>query len=69
MADWKLLVYLGSPINFIPDFIPVVGYAGDAILTYVVLRSVLKRTDTAILEQHWTASTEGLAAMKRLFGI
>ncbi len=64
-----LLIYLGSPIDFIPDFIPVVGYADDAILTYVVLRSVLKRTNTDILEQHWTGSAEGLAAMKRLFGI
>jgi Protein of unknown function (DUF1232) len=35
------------PFDLIPDFIPVIGYADDAIIVAAVLRSVV-RPDTAI---------------------
>jgi uncharacterized membrane protein YkvA (DUF1232 family) len=31
------------PIDLIPDFIPVLGYADDAIIVVAVLRSVVRR--------------------------
>lgn len=41
-----LLVYLAVPIGLIPDFIPVLGYADDAIIVMAVLRSVARRAGT-----------------------
>ena len=38
-----LLAYLACPIDLIPDFIPVLGYADDAIIVTAVLRSVVRR--------------------------
>ena len=38
-----LLAYLALPIDLIPDFIPVLGYADDAIIVTAVLRSVVRR--------------------------
>ena len=38
-----LLVYLASPIDLVPDFIPVLGYADDAPVAALVLRSVTRR--------------------------
>ncbi|MDP9226182.1 MAG: DUF1232 domain-containing protein, partial [Actinomycetota bacterium] len=40
---YLLFVYLAIPIDLIPDFLPVIGYADDAILIAAVLRSVVRR--------------------------
>ena len=37
-----LLLYLASPIDVVPDFIPVIGYADDAVVLALVLRSVAR---------------------------
>ena len=64
-----LLAYLASPIDLIPDFIPVIGYADDAIISYVVLRSILRAAGPSVITQHWPGSPEGLAAVQRLLGV
>lgn len=66
--DLLLLVYLASPIDLIPDFIPVIGYADDAIVSYIVLRSVVRTAGPDVITQHWPGSPEGLAAVRRLLG-
>ncbi len=63
---WILLAWLVSPIDAIPDVIPVIGFADDIVLTYLVLRSVARAAGTDVLEQHWRGSREGLAALERL---
>jgi uncharacterized membrane protein YkvA (DUF1232 family) len=35
---WALLAYLLSPIDLVPDFIPVVGQLDDLIVVVLVLR-------------------------------
>ncbi len=64
-----LLVYLILPIDLIPDFIPVIGYADDAIIVAVVLRSVARRAGPEALDKHWPGTPNGLHAVKRLAGI
>jgi len=61
-----LLVYLASPIDLVPDFIPVVGYADDALLVAVVLRSVIRRAGPDAIERHWPGTPEGLQIIQRL---
>ena len=61
-----LLIYLASPIDLVPDFIPVIGYADDAIITSFVLRHVIARSGPAKLSEHWPASPEGMATLVRL---
>ncbi len=65
---WLLLAYLASPIDLIPDFIPVLGYADDAIIVAVVLRSVIRRAGTDAITRHWPGTRDGLAALGRLTG-
>jgi uncharacterized membrane protein YkvA (DUF1232 family) len=61
-----LLGYLAIPIDLIPDFIPVIGYADDAIIIALVLRSVTRAVGPAALDEHWPGTPEGLAALRRL---
>jgi uncharacterized membrane protein YkvA (DUF1232 family) len=61
-----LLVYLASPIDLIPDFIPVLGYADDAIIATAVLRSVVRRAGLDAVRAHWPGSDDGFAALRRL---
>jgi uncharacterized membrane protein YkvA (DUF1232 family) len=63
---WALLIYLASPIDLVPDFLPVIGYADDAIITSFVLRHVIARSGTTKLREHWPGSEAGLATLVRL---
>jgi uncharacterized membrane protein YkvA (DUF1232 family) len=64
-----LLAYLALPIDLVPDFIPVLGYADDAIITALVLRSVVRSAGPDALTRHWPGTAEGLATIHRLAGL
>ena len=61
-----LLLYLALPIDLIPDFIPVLGYADDAIIVALVLRSATRSAGPDAMAKHWPGTPEGLIALKRL---
>ncbi len=64
-----LLIYLAIPFDPIPDFIPVLGYADDAIIVAAVLRSVVRRAGLDAVRAHWPGSDDGFAALTRLTGL
>lgn len=66
---WCLLIYLISPIDLIPDFIPVLGYADDAIIVTIALRSITRRAGPQALGQRWPGTPEGLSTLLALAGI
>jgi len=61
-----LFVYLAIPIDLIPDFVPVLGYADDAIIVVLVLRSVCRRVSVEELRAAWPGTDDGFAALQRL---
>jgi len=63
---WLLLGYLLLPIDLVPDFLPVVGYADDAVVIALALRSVTRTAGVEALERHWPGTAEGLEAVRRL---
>jgi uncharacterized membrane protein YkvA (DUF1232 family) len=65
---WALLAYLVSPIDLVPDFVPVIGYADDAIVVALALRSVVRRSGPEAIRRHWPGTADGLAAILRLAG-
>jgi len=64
-----LLATLASPVDLVPDFIPVVGYADDAVIVAFALRSVTRRVGTDVLDRHWPGTPDGLRAIKRFAGL
>ena len=64
-----LLAYLLSPIDLVPDFVPVIGYADDVIIVALVLRSVFARAGAETLQKHWPGTPEGLQLILRLAGL
>ena len=64
-----LIAYLLSPIDLIPDFIPVLGYADDALIVALALRSVAHHAGRDAVERHWPGTPDGLRVIQRLAGI
>jgi uncharacterized membrane protein YkvA (DUF1232 family) len=64
-----LLVYLASPIDLVPDFIPVIGYADDVVIVALVLRSVVASAGADAVRRHWPGTPEGLAVILKLAGL
>ncbi|MFF4761636.1 YkvA family protein [Streptomyces sp. NPDC001292] len=64
-----LMVYLVLPIDLIPDFLPVIGHADDAIIVAFTLRSVVRRAGIEAVRAHWPGTEEGFCALARLTGL
>jgi uncharacterized membrane protein YkvA (DUF1232 family) len=64
-----LLVYLVSPLDLIPDFVPVIGAVDDLIVAAVVLRWVGRRVGLDDLRSRWTGDPAGFEILRRLLGI
>jgi uncharacterized membrane protein YkvA (DUF1232 family) len=61
-----LLAYLASPIDIVPDFVPVLGYADDAVIVALTLRWVARNAGADALEHFWPGTAEGLASVRRM---
>jgi uncharacterized membrane protein YkvA (DUF1232 family) len=66
---WLLLAYLLSPVDLVPDFVPVLGYADDVVVVAWALRSVVCRAGAEALDRHWPGQPAGLAVVQRLAGL
>ena len=64
-----LIGYLVFPLDLVPDFVPVVGYADDAVIVAIALRSVTRAAGAEALDRHWQGTPGGLVAVKRLAGV
>ena len=60
---WLAAAYLAFPIDIVPDFIPVLGYADDAVVLALMLRSVLRRAGVDPVRRHWPGTERGLQAL------
>jgi uncharacterized membrane protein YkvA (DUF1232 family) len=63
-----LLIYLLSPIDLIPDFIPVLGSVDDLAITALVLRWAGRRVGPTELKRHWAGTDPGFELLLRFLG-
>lgn len=64
-----LIGFVVSPIDLIPDAIPVIGFADDVIIVGLGLRWVSRTAGPDALAKHWPGTPEGLAALCKLCGL
>jgi uncharacterized membrane protein YkvA (DUF1232 family) len=64
-----IVPYLLSPIDLIPDFLPLIGQLDDAALVALALRRVVRRAGPDVVGELWPGSASGLTAVLRLAGV
>jgi uncharacterized membrane protein YkvA (DUF1232 family) len=63
-----LVAWILSPIDLIPEFIPVLGPLDDVVVAIVALRFVRRRLGTEELRRRWPGSPDGFALLGRVIG-
>src|SRR3954454_19984131 len=63
-----LLVWLISPIDLIPEFIPVLGPLDDVVVAVLVLRYVRRRLGVEELRRRWRGSAESFGLLVGVLG-
>jgi uncharacterized membrane protein YkvA (DUF1232 family) len=66
LALAALLVYLLSPIDLVPDFVPVAGQLDDALLLALALRLLLRASGPEIVRERWPGPPRSLEVVLRL---
>jgi len=61
-------IYLVSPFDIIPDFIPGIGRIDDAIVLLLLTDGILNRIDEEILLDHWTGRPVTLMRLRDAAG-
>jgi uncharacterized membrane protein YkvA (DUF1232 family) len=61
--------WVASPIDLIPEFIPVLGPLDDAVVAALVLRHVLRRAGREVVVEHWRGDPATLERILRLFSV
>jgi uncharacterized membrane protein YkvA (DUF1232 family) len=61
-----LLLYLLSPIDLVPDFVPVAGHLDDAILLALALRHLVGGAGPEAVRAHWPGPERSLEVLLRL---
>jgi uncharacterized membrane protein YkvA (DUF1232 family) len=59
-------IYLVSPFDLIPDFIPFVGYLDDALLAAVLVDGIVNYVDRGLVLKYWPGSPESLDRVARV---
>ena len=63
-----LVAWILSPIDLIPEFIPVLGPMDDVVVAIVAMRYVRRRVGQADLHRRWSGSDAGFATLLAVIG-
>lgn len=55
------IVYVISPLDFIPDVLPFIGQVDDMYVVALTLLRLLNRTDASVVREHWSGGGDIVA--------
>ena len=61
--------YVVSPIDLIPEVVPVVGWADDVVLIMFAIDSLIERAGPELVEEHWDGPGDLLGLVRDVVGI
>lgn len=59
-------LYIASPIDLLPDFIPFLGFLDDVLLAAILVDGLLNFVDRSLLLRYWPGSPERLDRIARI---
>ncbi len=62
-------VYVASPIDLVPEFIPVIGWADDVLFMLFAIDSLIERSGPEIVAEHWDGPGDLLAMIREVTGV
>ncbi len=63
---WVGVVWIASPIDLLPEFLPVVGPLDDAVVAALVLRYLVRTAGKDVVRDHWHGDPRTLERIMRL---
>ena len=61
--------YVVSPVDLIPEVIPVIGWADDVLLVMFAIDSLIDRAGPEIVDEHWDGPGDLLSLVREVVGI
>jgi uncharacterized membrane protein YkvA (DUF1232 family) len=61
--------YVASPIDLVPEFIPVIGWADDVIFILLAIDSLVERAGPEVVQEHWDGPGDLLALIREVLGV
>ena len=61
-------IWLASPIDLIPEFLPGVGGLDDAVIAALALRHLVRRAGPEVVRDHWQGDPRTVGLLLRVAG-
>ena len=63
------IVYVISPLDFIPDVFPFIGQVDDLYVVALTLLRLINRSDASVVRQHWSGGGDIVSLADSIAGI
>ncbi|MGB4656644.1 MAG: DUF1232 domain-containing protein [Bacillota bacterium] len=58
--------YLTSPVDILPDLVPVLGQLDDLIIATTAIHSILRSTPESVIRENWSGSVDVLEGVQNI---
>jgi uncharacterized membrane protein YkvA (DUF1232 family) len=69
MAIGAAALYVASPIDLMPEFVPVFGWADDILMVMYALDNLISRAGPDIVAEHWDGPGDVLKLIEDVVGV